>query len=306
MNDQPNYGQRFENFEWIACYRHPREQAISKCKRCQRNTCLTCTVPTEVATVCADCASESVAHLGVVSNGGYSSTPVKSAGQSPFSTKTWFGGGVTLTATNVLVAVITIVSLAAFVFPSVAGLLAFHPVAALSQPWRFLTVMLIHGGFVHLLFNMYSLYLVGNPLERTLGVAKYLGIFFASVFGGSLAALLWTLFTSQIAWTVGASGGIFGLFAAIFILQRQTGVDARSMGFLLVVNLIISFSFSGISWQGHLGGMLTGGLLTWLIYKFALPRPGRTVGEAKRAAELIFIGFLFSAILLLSFAVWIR
>ncbi|MDO5061359.1 MAG: rhomboid family intramembrane serine protease [Actinomycetaceae bacterium] len=300
MTNQPNYGQRSETYEWIACYRHPREQAISKCKRCQRDTCLSCTIPTEVSTICAECASEVNPRMQVVNGGSFSGPKAKTAAKRSINLNSWLGAGASLSVTNALIIGISVISLLGFVFDAVVFYLAFHPVGALLEPWRFVTVMLVHGGFIHLLFNMYSLYLVGNPLERTLGVAKYLGIFIASVLGGSLAVLGWALATSSTSWSVGASGGIFGLFAAVFILQRQTGVDARSMGLLLVINLAISFTFSGISWQAHLGGMLTGGLLTWLVYKFALPRPGKTVQETQLASRFIF-GSFFGIVAVLIF-----
>lgn len=301
MTNQPNYGQRSETYEWIACYRHPREQAISKCKRCQRDTCLSCTIPTEVSTICAECAVEVNPRMQVLSGGNLTGNKPKATTKRSLNLSSWLGTGASLSVTNALIIGISVISVLGFFFEAVVFNLAFHPVGALLEPWRFLTVMLVHGGFLHLLFNMYSLYLVGNPLERTLGVAKYLGIFLASVLGGSLAVLGWALATTSISWSVGASGGIFGLFAAVFILQRQTGVDARSMGLLLVINLAISFTFSGISWQAHLGGMLTGGLLTWLVYKFALPRPGKTAQETKFASRFIFGSFFGIAVALIVF-----
>lgn len=293
MTDQPTFGQRQENYQWIACYRHPREQAISQCKRCQNHTCLNCTVPTEVATLCATCATGTSAgenpSFRVVNGGGSKPSMLrKTASWKPTI------GGVELSSTNFLILITVAVSVLGMLFPTINAYLAFNPIFGYFQPWRFLTVMLVHGGLMHLLLNMYSLYLVGNALERSIGFATTLQIYLASVLGGSFMSLLWVVFNASDAnvWTVGASGGIFGLFAAIYVIQRAAGLDARAMGLLLVVNLGLGFVFPGISWQGHVGGLLVGATVTWALWKFARPKPGYTLQQL-RNRRMVILGFSY-------------
>lgn len=311
MSDQPTFGQRQENYEWIACYRHPREQAISQCKRCQNHTCLSCTIPTEVATLCPACGAGTAAMetptLRVVSSGkaggngsahanfsirrffrGHSTSKGFSTTGTSFSGRTL--GGLELTYTNLLIIGTIIISSLGMLFPLINGYLAFNPAWAYYQPWRFLTVMLVHGGLMHLLLNMYSLYLVGNALETSIGFARTLGIYLASVLGGSLFSLAWTVFITEnlSAWTVGASGGIFGLFATVYVIQRNRGLDSRAMGLLLGINLLVGFLFPGISWQGHLGGLLVGGILSSSLWHFARLQPGYTPTQVRNRNWLVF------------------
>ncbi|EEH64317.1 peptidase, S54 family [Gleimia coleocanis DSM 15436] len=286
MSDQPVFGQRQENYEWIACYRHPREQAISKCKRCQRDTCLSCTIPTEVSTICAECAGEVSKPLKIYS-GGKTQAPQPAAAVKTAKNKVFAKLGYSVT--NVIIAITVATSLLAMLIPAVGNFLFFNPILGYKEPWRFLTVMLVHGGLIHLALNMYSLYLVGNSLERVLGTYRYLALYVASGLGGSLAVLLWAMVSLDSFYhvTVGASGAIFGLFAAVYVVQRKSGMDARAMGILLAVNLALGFTISNVSWQGHLGGMIVGALMSLALLRFALPRPGWLASEVSRRTHLV-------------------
>ena len=79
--------------------------------------------------------------------------------------------------------------------------------------------------------------------------------------------------------TVGASGAIFGLFGAVFVLQRAAGIDARAIAGLLAVNLLYGFIVSGISWQAHIGGLIAGMLCAWALLLLGRPRAGMTAKE---------------------------
>jgi membrane associated rhomboid family serine protease len=132
--------------------------------------------------------------------------------------------------------------------------------------WRLVTTMFLHASIIHIGFNMFALYLIGTPVEQYLGKARYLGLYFVSGLAGSAGALVQTPFV-----TVGASGAIFGILGAMMILEWQiTGRLAGQAMTWIVINLVISFSFSGISWGGHVGGLI-GGILGML----ALSRFGR-------------------------------
>jgi membrane associated rhomboid family serine protease len=127
-----------------------------------------------------------------------------------------------------------------------------------GEYYRLLTAAFLHGGLLHLATNMLTLYIVGAPLERVLGPARYLTIYLISALGGSLLALL---LSPAYTVGVGASGAIFGLFGALVVLRRQIGAEAGGLFVLIGLNLVISFTLPNISWQAHIGGLLTGALV---------------------------------------------
>ncbi|WP_348594622.1 rhomboid family intramembrane serine protease [Sanguibacter sp. 25GB23B1] len=153
---------------------------------------------------------------------------------------------------------------------------AFAPVLGDVEPWRFLTSAFMHSQQpLHILLNMYALWIVGPELERMLGRARFVGLYVLSAIGGSVAVLLFSDPTT-VSWftgTVGASGAVFGLFGAILIVLRRLGRDARAILVIIGLNFAIGFFVPNISWQGHLGGLVTGTLLG-ALYAFA-PRAHR-------------------------------
>lgn len=189
--------------------------------------------------------------------------------------------------------------------------LAFIPALGDIQPWRFLTVVLVHGGIIHLALNMFTLYIVGPTVERALGSWRYLALYLLSAVGGSLAVLAW-VFVSPSSFggaSVGASGAIFGLFAAIYILQRTAGVDTRAIVVLLAINLGYGFFVSGISWQAHLGGMIAGAAVTWVMVRLGKPRVGMTAAEQDRQtriaiAGMFLLGAALAVVLYMGLGVW--
>ncbi|MDR3128200.1 MAG: rhomboid family intramembrane serine protease [Bifidobacteriaceae bacterium] len=121
----------------------------------------------------------------------------------------------------------------------------------------------------HILFNMYSLWIVGKVLEPIMGIKRYAFLYFISLIGSSLAIYLVTYISNDyILWltpTIGASGAIFGLFGALIIIFSKIGVNIQPLIFVVVLNLALPFLFPGyISWEAHLGGFITGLLVTFL------------------------------------------
>jgi membrane associated rhomboid family serine protease len=116
---------------------------------------------------------------------------------------------------------------------------------------------------INIVFNMYLLWILGGALERYAGTARFLAIYFTALLWGSAGALV----TSPDARTVGASGAVFGLMAALFILERQKGVAllGGSVGALLVINLVFTFLFPGISIGGHIGGIIGGAAAAFIL-----------------------------------------
>ena len=136
-----------------------------------------------------------------------------------------------------------------------------------GEYWRLITSGFLHAGFLHLLFNMIALYFLGSLLEPAVGRARFALIYFVSLLCGSFGALL----LSPNSPTVGASGAIFGLMGAAFVVARGRGATALQGNLLIwiVLNLVFSFTASGISIGGHIGGLI-GGALTALVM-FELP-----------------------------------
>jgi membrane associated rhomboid family serine protease len=147
----------------------------------------------------------------------------------------------------------------------VTTLLLYWPPLTLSEPWRMITALFVHSerSLFHILFNGYSLWVLGMLLERLLGARRFLALFFTAGLGGSLA-VLWLAPTQAV---IGASGAIFGLFGTLLVIQRNFGGTNPQLLIVLVLNLILGFVVPGISWQAHIGGLLVGILLGWMLVK---------------------------------------
>jgi membrane associated rhomboid family serine protease len=135
------------------------------------------------------------------------------------------------------------------------------------QYWRLLTAGFLHDGLFHILVNMLSLYWVGIVLEPAIGSVNFAAVYFASLLAGSFGALLFT----PSAPSVGASGAIFGIFGALIVVAHRRGIPIwqSGLGFVLVLNLIISVTFRGISIGAHLGGLVAGLIAGWLVLELA-------------------------------------
>ena len=143
----------------------------------------------------------------------------------------------------------------------------FGPLVGDGEWWRLLTSGFLHAGIIHIGFNMYMLYILGGALERYAGSFKMVAIYIASILGGSAGALVVDQITGKHAATVGASGGVFGLMAALLVLERSKGVSllGGGIGGVLVINLLFTFTFPGISIGGHLGGIVAGALTAFVL-----------------------------------------
>jgi membrane associated rhomboid family serine protease len=132
-----------------------------------------------------------------------------------------------------------------------------------GELYRLLTGGFLHAGLLHIGFNMFALFILGRLLEPTIGSLRFLALYFASLFAGDFGALL---LSPAYEFTVGASGAIFGLFGAAFVIARGRRLDtvASQLGLILLINLALSFGVPRLSIGGHLGG-LAGGLLCGLV-----------------------------------------
>jgi len=248
------------------CYRHPDRQTLVSCTRCGRPVCPECMRSASVGHQCVDC--------------------VAAAAHAVRAPSTAFGGvqrGATPVLTYFLIAVNVVVFILQAVSPGLQAKLALWPPAvAGGDMYRLVASAFIHYGLLHLLFNMGALYVVGPPLERHLGRLRFGALYALSALGGSVLVYL---FSPLSAATGGASGAVFGLFGATFVLARRLNLDVRGVVTLIVINLAMTFAIPGISWQGHIGGLVTGGLVA-AAYVYA-PRPQRNLIQAGATIGLL-------------------
>jgi membrane associated rhomboid family serine protease len=152
----------------------------------------------------------------------------------------------------------------------------FGPLVADGEYWRLITGGFLHSpNPIHVLFNMYALYWLGTMLEPVLGNLRFVAVYFASLFAGSMGALIDAAARQE---TVGASGAVFGLMAAAFVFQRARGVDPMRSGLgpVILINLALPFIAPGlnISIGGHVGGLIGGGLAALAIERVSPLRRG--------------------------------
>lgn len=161
-----------------------------------------------------------------------------------------------------------------------AGMLL--PATAVRHPWTFITSMFLHQptSLWHILFNMLTLWCVGPVLERMMGHWPYLALYLLSGLGGGAGLMVWAV-CSPSGWMTaayGASGALFGLFAAILVVYRRIGIDIRSMLIWMLINFLMPVITPGIAWQAHVGGFIVGGVLAWLLvtglHAFPRQKPG--------------------------------
>jgi membrane associated rhomboid family serine protease len=150
----------------------------------------------------------------------------------------------------------------------------FGPLVDAGEWWRLVTAGFLHADPIHLLFNMVGVYFLGQLLEPALGSVRFAALYFASLLAGSFGALL----LSPGAETIGASGAVFGLLGAAFYIMRQRGIDPMRSGIgpILILNILITFAFPGISIGGHLGG-LAGGVACAAIISASEQRRSRAL-----------------------------
>lgn len=228
------------------CYRHPDRETSVSCSMCARPICPDCMTSTPVGMRCPECAGQRTQ----VRRGPAAIAPTA----TPVVTYVLIG-------LNVIAFMVTLAGGAAAVDGGGSVIrdygLAGPPVDN-GDVYRLVTGGFLHAGLIHLGLNMLVLYFLGRLLEPAIGGARFLAIYLASLLAGSFGALL--LDPDQI--TVGASGAIFGLLAAAFVIARRRGMEALAgeIGMLLAINLLITFTIPNISIGGHIGGLVGGAL----------------------------------------------
>ncbi len=232
------------------CYRHPDRETGLHCSNCGRPICAECMTHAAVGIRCPECA----AGRTVVQRAGFTMP------RAPVVTYA-------LIATNIALFALTNrvggggggFSLGSADLNSLGDrLVLYGPAVANGQDYRLLTAAFIHYGLLHIGFNMYALYILGTAFERYAGPARFAAVYFTAALSGSFGALILTPHSA----TAGASGAIFGIMGALFVLERQRGMALLQspIGFWILINLAFTFGIPGISVGGHIGGLIGGGL----------------------------------------------
>lgn len=254
------------------CYRHPGRQTYLRCNRCERYICADCMRSAAVGHQCVECVEEGARTI-----------------RQP---RTRFGGRERAGRPLVTYALIA-VNVLVFIVQMAVGnlekqLSLWPPAVADGQLYRLVTSAFLHYGATHLLLNMWALYVVGPPLESWLGRLRFGALYALSGLGGSVLVYVLTLNSA----TAGASGAIFGLFGATFVVGKRLALDVRWVVVVIVINLVFTFVAPAISWQGHLGGLVTGAVVA-AAYVYA-PREGRNLVQA--AASMLVLGVLVALV----------
>lgn len=238
------------------CYRHPEREANISCQRCGRAICPACMHDASVGFHCPECVAEGA--------------------RSVRAPRTVAGGRL---PSQVGAATLTLIGVNAFVFlitllTGGSQSTVFEQGAMLSSTavnstgnvltgvadgayWRLITSAFLHQGYLHILFNMYALYIFGPMLEQALGLRRFIAMYVTTAVAASVFVYI---LAPANALTIGASGAVFGLFAVALVMLIKAGKDVRFLLLLLVLNGLLSTQ-GNISWQGHLGGFVSGAIL---------------------------------------------
>jgi membrane associated rhomboid family serine protease len=227
-----------------SCYRHPGRETGVRCTRCDRPICPECMIPAAVGFQCPEC--------------------VKEGSKTVRQPRTLTGARVSADSpvTRILLAINVVIFAFIFVSDDLArefGRFVMSPFAIAfgGEYYRLLSSTFLHAEPLHIMFNMYALLLLGDEVERQLGRWRYIALYFAAGLAGSTASYAFSLGGS-----IGASGAIFGLFGALFVIQKRLRTDTSQLVVVLLLNLGIALVFPRIDWRAHVGGLVAGAVIT--------------------------------------------
>jgi membrane associated rhomboid family serine protease len=240
------------------CYRHPKRQSYVLCQRCGRTICSECQTQAAVGVHCPECVKEARQN---------------SPRRTPAVVR------MARASSNLPIATYSLIGVTAVVFVlqlvsngSVTNNFAYFPSLTAVQPWQMLTNIFLHTSPLHILLNMYSLFVIGPLMERAVGRGRFLAIYFIAGFGGSVGVLL---LTADIhvpgAAVLGASGAIFGLLGGLFVIQRRLGGNTTQLFIVIAINLVIGFVIPGLAWQAHVAGLLVGAAVGFIYLETRRP-----------------------------------
>lgn len=239
------------------CYRHPDRPTGLRCSNCERPICGVCAVQATVGQFCPECARGRGAQRVIP-------TRPRTAGRLRQAAPVTF---------TIIVVAVAVFVLTEFTTPDLQDRLLFtfaqiNFLVGAGEWWRIFTPILLHGSVAHIGFNMYALYQLGPAVEVRYGKLNFLALYLSAAAAGGAFAFH---FGSREDVLIGASGAIFGLFGLWLdaaYRRRDTAFGRNLLSSLwvsLALNIALPFLLPGISWQGHLGGLLAGILIgeTW-------------------------------------------
>ncbi|MFI7004147.1 rhomboid family intramembrane serine protease [Nocardia sp. NPDC050175] len=255
------------------CVRHPQRPTGLACTRCGRPACPECLRPAAVGQHCVDCLRQEQRDVA----------PVRTVAGAPVARASLPYATYALIAINVAIYAITAAQSKSLLENRTSALfhdwVLYPPLVADGQWFRLIGSGFLHYGPIHLLLNMFALYMIGRDTELVLGRLRYLAVYLVSLLGGSAAVMVF----SQDTATAGASGAVYGLFGAITVILIRLRQNPNQMLILIGINVFISFSLPGISLWGHLGGLAAGTIATLGI----LFLPGWLRAKSQPTARLI-------------------
>ena len=282
----PPSGERTSGLTLETCYRHHDAVTGVHCTRCGRPICTDCMHSAPVGYQCPNCVAEARKEAPrrrvrlVIGRPTSFASVLMAVNIAVFGIELLFGaaGGIWSGGNDQ-----RLVDLGAM----------FPPAIAIGhQYWRLITVMFLHASLLHILFNMYALYLFGFLIERTLGSLRFLAIYFVAGFLASAASFA---FGSPFVPAVGASGAIFGLlgaWVAYNLRRRGTAMASANLQWavmLIAINLVLGFSIAGIDNIAHVGGLVAGGAAGAVAEGFG-PRQIRSYVQVAGFGVLIALG----------------
>ena len=256
------------------CYVHGDRVAGSVCRRCGRPICPDCMHEAPVGWHCTSCLHQ-----------GHRASPTVRWRPRPV------GGRLGNTRVTPVVVALIVINVAVFIWEQKKLL---HNEARFGmwpngihyqhQWYRLITAAFLHASWQHIIFNMLTLAIIGPPVEAELGRVRFSALYLGSALGGSVASYL---LSKPYVIGVGASGAIFGLMGAYFILARRRRWDTSTILGLIILNLVISFTDSAIDWRAHVGGLVTGAFLAFGLARATELRRTGPVAQAVLGAGVV-------------------
>jgi membrane associated rhomboid family serine protease len=240
------------------CYRHTGRETGVSCSNCGRPICPDCMTATPVGMRCPECSRQ---RTKVRTMRSMAAEPTVTYVLIALNVLMFIGEQLSRGGGNTVI--IDLATLGVGVGPD-------GPIGvSQGEVWRLVTGGFLHdvSNPLHIGFNMYILWWLGRMLEPGMGHLRFAALYFASLLAGSFGAIL----VSPTTLTLGASGAVFGLMGAAFLMQRARGIDPMQsgIGVVIILNLVLQFLIPHVSWGAHVGGLIGGGLAGWAMDRLA-------------------------------------